>query len=86
MPICVQESNQGHDIMQQTERHPLLNFLSFPDAPLVDQLHDTCTIILAPASLIGSEYDTGLPIAMSIDLPPPLISRFDSLHRNVRSH
>jgi DNA replication licensing factor MCM4 len=42
-------------------------------------LHDTSTFVLTAANPIG-EHDTESPIVVNIDLPPTLISWFDSLY------
>ena len=61
-----------HEVMEQQT-------ISVAKAGIITTLNAR-TSILACANPINSKFDTSLSVAMNVNLPPPLMSRFDLLY------
>lgn len=61
-----------HEVMEQQT-------ISIAKAGIITTLNAR-TSILASANPINSRYDPNLPVTANIDLPPPLLSRFDLIY------
>ncbi|CUM63590.1 uncharacterized protein PRCAT00001170001 [Priceomyces carsonii] len=61
-----------HEVMEQQT-------ISIAKAGIITTLNAR-TSILASANPINSRYDPNLPVTANIDLPPPLVSRFDLVY------
>ncbi len=61
-----------HEVMEQQT-------ISIAKAGIITTLNAR-TLILALANPINSRYDPNLPVTSNIDLPPPLLSRFDLVY------
>lgn len=61
-----------HEVMEQQT-------ISIAKAGIITTLNAR-TSILASANPINSRYDPSLPVTANIDLPPPLLSRFDLVY------
>lgn len=64
-----------HEVMEQQT-------ISVAKAGIITTLNAR-TSILASANPINSRYDPNLPVTANIDLPPPLLSRFDLVYLMV---
>lgn len=61
-----------HEVMEQQT-------ISIAKAGIITTLNAR-TLILALANPVNSRYDPNLPVTANIDLPPPLLSRFDLVY------
>jgi DNA replication licensing factor MCM4 len=61
-----------HEVMEQQT-------ISIAKAGIITTLNAR-TSVLASANPINSRYDPNLPVTSNIDLPPPLLSRFDLVY------